>query len=252
MLAPQEQTKRPMRLAAAVLLLFSAVLAHAGAKTPKIVFLAGEYEYHSKESLPPFARELSARFKADTVVLERPEDPKQQTIPGLEALADADLLVVFVRRMTLPEDELARIKAYVASGRPVIGLRTASHAFENWKDFDREVWGGNYAGHHGNKLKTTVSVAGGAERHPILKGVAGFVSDGSLYRNTPLRPHATVLLRGKVEGQPEEPVAWTHDLEGRKIIYTSLGHPNDFKEESFQKLLHNAIGWALGKPLEKR
>jgi type 1 glutamine amidotransferase len=132
-----------------------------------------------------------------------------------------------------------------------MGLRTASHAFENWKTFDKEVWGGNYQNHHGNKLKTAVTVEAAAD-HPILRGVAGFISDGSLYKNTPLQPKTTVLLRGKAEGHPAEPVAWTHDLDGRRIFYTSLGHPNDFKEEAFRKLLLNAIEWSLGKPLEKR
>lgn len=242
-----------MRLFAAIVLLISAVYAPLNAKTPKIVFLAGEYEYSSKESLPPFAREIADKFDVNTVVLERPADPKQQTIPGLEALADADLVIVFVRRMTLPEAELEQIKAYVKSGRPIIGLRTASHAFENWKEFDREVWGGNYGNHHGNKLKTTVSVLPEAASHSLTKGVTGFVSEGSLYRNTPLQPKARPLLQGRVEGFPPEPVAWTHEREGGgRTFYTSLGHPDDFKEASFRRLFSNAIEWALGAPLEPR
>lgn len=241
-----------MRIFATLFLLVLGLALPLQARPPKIVFLAGEYEYASKETLPPFAQELARQFEVQTVVLERPSDPKQQTIPGLQALKDADLLVVFVRRMTLPESELAQIREYVESGRPIVGLRTASHSFENWKTFDKEVWGGNYQNHHGNKLKTTVTLEAAAAEHPILRGVTGFVSDGSLYKNTPLQPRAKVLLRGKVDGHPAEPVAWTHDLEGRRIFYTSLGHPNDFKEESFRRLLLNGIEWSLGGPLQKR
>ena len=219
------------------------------AEKPKIVFLAGEYEYHSKETLPPFAADLQKNFAVETIVLQRPEDPKLETIPGLEALGSADLVIFFIRRMTLPEEELNHIRKYVNSGKPIIGLRTASHSFQNWKEFDHDVLGGNYQGHHG-KLKTAVSIIPDAKSHPLLKGFSPLVSDGSLYRNTPLQPGAKPLLLGTVEGHPREPIAWTHQYKNARVFYTSLGHPNDFKEESFKRLLLNAIEWALNQPLK--
>jgi type 1 glutamine amidotransferase len=219
------------------------------AEKPKIVFLAGEYEYHSRESLPAFAAELQKKFDVETVVLQRPDDPKQESIPGLEALESADLAIIFIRRMTLPEGELNRIRKYVNSGQPIIGLRTASHAFQNWKEFDRDVLGGNYGNHYGSKLKTAVTIVPEAKNHPLLKNFFPFVSDGSLYRNTPLQNGAKPILLGKIEGQPPEPIAWTHQHKSARVFYTSLGHPNDFKEESFRTLLRNAIEWSLGQPL---
>jgi type 1 glutamine amidotransferase len=239
-----------MRIALLALLALLAEI--SAAELPRIVFIAGEYEYHSKETLPPFASALAKRYAVKTVMLERPNDPKEQTIPGLEAIEQADLLVLFVRRMTLPDEQLAQIKKYVESGRPVIGLRTASHAFENWKEFDKEVLGGNYHNHYGNKLKTSVSVVADKREHSLLKGVNEFVSEGSLYKNAPLQSGTMPILRGKVEGFPEEPIAWTHSYKGARVFYTSLGHPNDFKEESFRNLLHNAIAWTLDQPLQKR
>src|SRR5688500_2656395 len=233
---------------AALLLTFIALQCWA-AERPKIVFICGEYEYSSKETLPVFAKELEKNFQVDTVFLERPTDPKVQTIPGLESLKDADLLVLFVRRMTLTESELAHIKNYLEAGNPLVALRTSSHAFENWKQFDKEVLGGNYSNHHGNKLKTSVSLIPYARNHPLLRGVTPFVSDGSLYKNTPLQPGAKPYIVGKVDGHPLEPVAWTHTFQNARIFYTSLGHPNDFKEESFQRLVQNGIEWALQKPL---
>ena len=221
------------------------------AELPTIVFIAGEFEYKSKETLPPFAAELSKNFAAKTVVLQRPDDPKVQTIPRLEALREADLIVLFVRRMTLPETELAAIRTSLDSGKPLVALRTSSHAFENWKEFDRDVLGGNYQGHHGNKLKTTITIPAEAQRDPLLNGVTGFLSEGSLYKNTPLRPGAKPFLTGTVQGHPPEPIAWTHHYKGARIFYTSLGHPNDFKEESFKRLVRNGIEWALQKPLQK-
>ena len=235
----------------ALLLTFFALQCWA-AERPKIVFIAGEYEYSSKESLPVFAKELEKNFQVETVFLERPDDPKTHSIPGLESLQSADLVVLYVRRMTLPETELEHIRNYVKAGKPLVALRTSSHAFENWKQFDKEVLGGNYGNHYGNKLKTTVSLIPTAKENPLLRGVTGFVSDGSLYKNTPLQPGAKPLLIGKVEGHPPEPVAWTHNYDGARVFYTSLGHPNDFKEESFQRLVRNGIEWALQKPLRPR
>ena len=233
------------------LLLALLALECGAAEKPRIVFIAGEYEYKSKESLPPFAKELAREFAVETVMLQRPDDEKVQSIPGLEALREADLAVLFVRRMTLPESELAEIRKYLEAGKPLVALRTSSHAFENWKEFDKEVLGGNYQGHHGNKLKTTVKVLDDAQRDPLLNGVKGFLSEGSLYKTTPLRMKAKTFLMGTVEGHPPEPVAWTHEYKGGRIFYTSLGHPNDFKEESFKRLLRNGIEWAVQKPLKK-
>jgi len=222
-----------------------------GAEKPRIVFIAGEYEYESRETLPAFASELGREFAVETVILKRPDNEKLQSIPGLEALREADLAVLFVRRMTLPESELAEIRKYLEAGKPLVALRTSSHAFENWKEFDKEVLGGNYKGHHGNRLKTTVTVMEDAQRDPLLNGVKGFVSEGSLYKNTPLQKEAKVFLIGKVEGHPPEPIAWTHEYKGGRIFYTSLGHPNDFTEESFKRLVRNGIEWALREPLQK-
>lgn len=223
-----------------------------GAERPRIVFIAGEYEYHSKETLPPFAAELEKEFDVATVVLQRPEDAKVQSIPGLEKLEDADLAVLFVRRMTLPENELAEIRKFLKAGKPLVALRTSSHAFENWKEFDQEVLGGNYQGHHGNKLKTTVSVVEEAKDDPLLRGVTGFVSDGSLYKTSPLRPGCKVLLMGQVEGHPAEAVAWTRENKDARVFYTSLGHPNDFREESFRRLVRSGIEWGLQKSLKRK
>ena len=102
------------------------------AEPPKIVFISGEYEYHSKETLSSYAQELERQFNVQTTLLARPEDETKHTIAGLDTLKDADLVVLFVRRMTLPEEDLAPIKKYLDAGKPLVALRTASHAFENW------------------------------------------------------------------------------------------------------------------------
>ena len=74
-------------------------------------------------------------------------------LPGIEAARTCDLLFVFVRRNTLPEDQLKIVQEYCEAGRPVVGIRTASHAFQNWLEFDKTVLGGNYRGHYGTGAK---------------------------------------------------------------------------------------------------
>ena len=184
--------------------------------------------------------------------------------PGLvEALRDADVLLVSLRRRALPKEQLDAVRAHLAAGRPLMGIRTASHGFspggedakrgDSWSTFDPEVLGGHYAGHHGNGPNTVVTRAPGAENDPLLKGVdlEKFVGHGSLYRVSPLVEGARPLLIGTIEGKPPEPVAWTHEYGARKarVFYTSLGHPDDFAEPAFRRLLLNAISVAVGRPL---
>ena len=222
------------------------VSAAESARRPTIVLISGEYEYKSAETLPVFKQYLETNYGFNCIYLER---AKGEDIPGLDALAKADLVILFVRRMTLPAGQLCRIKNYVESGKPLIGLRTASHSFENWKEFDHQVLGGNYHNHHSDKLVATVRIVPEAAEHPILKGVEReFVAGGSLYLNSPLPPSSTVLLMGSVTNQPSEPVAWTHDYKGARVFYTSLGHPKDFESPAFRRLLVNAIFWTLNRP----
>jgi rhodanese-related sulfurtransferase/type 1 glutamine amidotransferase len=211
-------------------------------RRPNVVFVSGEFEYESSKTLPTFIAELNRNYPLDCVYLER---EKGESIPGIEALKNADLAVVFIRRMTLPEEQLGYFKSHVESGKPLIGIRTSSHAFENWKSFDADVLGGNYHNHHGNKLETSVSIKDSQATHSILSGLAPFVSDGSLYKNAPIQEDTQILLEGTATGHPAEPVAWTRTSNNRRVFYTSLGHPNDFKESAFKSLLINSIYWAL-------
>jgi type 1 glutamine amidotransferase len=94
-----------------------------------------------------------------------------------------------------------------------------------------------------------VTLADGAEKHPILRGVQPMASSGSLYKNTPLASTATPLLLGSIPNQPAEPVAWTNQAGKSRVFYTSLGHLEDFQEPTFQRLLSNGILWALDKPV---
>ncbi|MBL9134709.1 MAG: ThuA domain-containing protein [Verrucomicrobiales bacterium] len=227
----------------------------------RIVLLIGEDEYHTWETLPEFARtELEPRGFDVRVVQQDPVN--KHRFPALtEALPGADLLLVSVRRRALPKDQLDLVRAHIAEGRPLVGIRTASHAFspaaeaanqgDRWPEFDEKVLGGHYQGHHGTGPVTVLKPAPGASADPILAGVGfeDFKSVASLYRNTPLREGARPLVIGTVPGKPEEPVAWSYlAVPGRaRVFYTSLGHPEDFKSAMFRRLLLNGMFWALGR-----
>jgi type 1 glutamine amidotransferase len=233
-------------------------------ESPHVVFMIGEDEYHTWETLPEFAeRDLKPRGYRVTIVNQDAAD--KNNFPGLvDALGTADLLVVSVRRRTPPSEQLDAVRAHLAAGKPLVGIRTACHAFalrpadpaataahSTWQDFDPEVLGGHYTNHHVDGPATTVTVAPGGETHPILEGisVARLIGTGSLYKVSPLERATTPLLMGAIPGQPAEPVAWTH-LYGPKrarVFYTSLGHPDDFKNAEFRRLLGNGIAWAMGK-----
>ena len=233
-------------------------------RRPNVVFLIGEDEYQTWETLPQFAQsELVWRGMRVSMVQESDKDKNR--FPGLvEALRGGDLLLVSVRRRGLPKEELDAIRAFLVAGKPLVGIRTASHAFaprgkndENpgawWPEFDPEVLGGHYTGHHGDGPKAAITIAAGAEKHPVLTGIdpTRLIGNGSLYKVSPLTGDATPLLLGAISGQPPEPVAWTHFYGPKKtrVFYTSLGHPADFDNAVFRHLLLNGILWGLDRPI---
>ena len=230
-----------------------------------VVFMLGEREYKTKETLPPFAKANllpASGFRCTFVYAAADTGPGRNDFPGLEALKGADLLFVSVRRRAPSAEHMALIRAHLDAGKPLVGIRTTSHAFDtkgkapkghaDWRKFDPEVLGGNYHGHYGGGVKTTVTAAEGAKGHPILAGVSlPFSSGGSLYKSGPLAKTARCLLTGTIPNQKPEPVAWTHTCKKARIFYTSLGYVDDFKDPNFVRMLTNAVHWALDKKAPK-
>jgi len=232
-------------------------------RRPRVVFLIGEDEYKTWETLPAYAKAELEWRGLDVAVIQQDATNKHR-FPGFsEAMRDADLLVVSVRRRALPKDQLGAVRAHLSAGKPLIGIRTACHAFapsaedaalgDAWATFDPDVLGGNYVGHHGNGPHTVVSKSAGAESNSLLRGVdiARLSGNGSLYRVSPLKEGTTPILIGTIEGKPPEPIAWlnTYGEKKARIFYTSLGHPDDFAEPDFRRLLLNAILQSVGRPL---
>lgn len=224
---------------------------------PRLAMLIGEREYQTHRTLPKFAIEHLGRDYQVDIIHASQTDPN--TFPGIERVAKADALLLSVRRRTPPATELDVVRQFVAAGKPVLGIRTASHAFclrnkpapkglSDWPQLDAEVFGGNYSNHYGNDKTATVEWIAEASKHPVLAGIDTdrFASGGSLYVVSPLADGATPLATGKIDGKPAEPVAWTFSrTDGGKSFYTSLGHIEDFKQPAFQRLLKQAIDWSV-------
>ncbi|MDR0541866.1 MAG: isochorismatase family protein [Dysgonamonadaceae bacterium] len=219
-------------------------------------------------------KDADPKVKAEYAAYGMPIDTDGKTFPptrhnleNLQILQDANLAIFFIRRRALEPEKMQAIKNFVAT-HPAIGIRTASHAFDakgnvprsgggivaakesasdllaQWPEFDEQVWGGNYQGHYGHlKTGTDFSIVPGMENHPLLKGVKPFTTLNWLYQNRPLRSgKAVVLMLGSNPGVPLEPVAW---INNNRTIYTSLGHWDDWKQESFRNLMFNAVDYLL-------
>ncbi|HET6882159.1 MAG TPA: ThuA domain-containing protein [Pirellulales bacterium] len=226
-------------------------------RRPNLALLVAEDEYKTEESLPKFAAQYLGRDYRVSFIFG--SDTNRDDIPGIEALDQADALLVSVRRRPLPAAQLDHVRRFVAAGKPVVGIRTASHAFApskgsslgdglaQWADFDQQVFGGNYVNHHANDLQPRVTIAPGSEHHAVLADIAlkQYVSPGSLYKVSPLLPGTQPLLMGTVPGFPSEPVAWTRvRADGGRSFYTSLGHVGDFSQPAFCQILFKGINWA--------
>ena len=231
------------------------------AKKPRIVFLitkdTNNYEAHN--TVPRFAETLTKEHGYEVIVLLGKGDHGSYSYPSLEALSEADLLVVFARRIALPHEQMNATKTYLSKGKPLIGIRTANHAFsvsgkvedgfEDWPAFVADFLGCQNRGYGPDELGFDVTLVPEAASHPIVKGlqIKQWHSKGGIYKVAPLLDkEATVLLMGKVNDSVE-PIAWTRNAGKSRVFYISIGYPDDFQTPHFITLLTNGIKWAMDK-----
>ncbi len=233
-----------------------AAFRHATDTRPRLAVIVSEVEYETLKTLPEFAaRHLGHGFHVQFFFGSEAEP---NDIPGMEQLKNCDLALISARRRLLKPEDLQHVRDFVAAGKPVLGIRTASHAWclrdreppagrAAWPEWDKQVFGGNYNNHYAVDLKTVMKPVAGSAKHPILTGISpeSFVAGGSLYQTAPLADGGEVLINGEIEGKPIEPAAWTFTrADGGRSFYTSLGHVGDFENPTFNRLLVNALYWA--------
>ena len=258
-------------------------------KGKHIVLVTGDEEYRSEESMPQLAKILAERhgFKCTVLFAINPKtgeiDPMTlDNIPGLEALEKADLMVLFTRFRELPDDQMKRILDYVNSGRPIVALRTATHAFAykkhldspyakyDWHNkefqggFGRQILGETWVNHHGhhNKESTRGVIAPGMKDCPIVRGCEDVWGPSDVYGITKLTGDSQPVVMGQcLKGmdpkdppntdKAQMPIAWIKSFTGTsgkpsRIFTTTMGHAWDLKNEGFRRLLVNACYWGLG------
>ena len=217
---------------------------------PHIVFVTGDEEYRSEESMPMLARILKRDYGFEVSVCyalngEGFIDPNVlDNIEGLEQLEDADMMVLFTRFRALPDSQAHYILKFAESGKPMVGFRTTTHAFLYKDDPEREhlnndwptrIFGQQWITHHGhfddgNAPLTRVEIAEDMQSHPILRGVTGFDAFSWLYHvdggEWELHGNSKVLLSGtalqsnhanagRLDQYPlTNPVAWTKTYTG--------------------------------------
>jgi hypothetical protein len=258
-----------------------------------IVLVSGDEEYRSEEALPQLAKILSTHhgFKCTVLFAIDPKsgvvNPNQKdNIPGLEALATADLMIIFTRFRDLPDDQMKHIVDYVESGRPIIGIRTATHAFDiprgktysqyGWTNrqwdggFGRQVLGETWINHHGQhgKQSTRGIVAEGMDDHPIARGI----DDGDIWGPTdvygvklPLPADSKPVIMGQVltgmnvddkpvegkQNNPMMPIAWVKTYTGKsgkpaRVFTSTIGASQDLESDGVRRMFVNACYWTLG------
>ena len=236
------------------------------------MFVTGDDEYRSEITMPMIAAILEKTHGMRTsVAISKPIPQTKTNIEGLEALETADLMVMFTRFRALPDDQLARVMKYVDAGKPVVGLRTSTHAFLYPEGsphvalndgFGRDVFGQKWITHHGNKSSTPghgprreCGASDPARRHPVpgaLVAVPRRTAERAGDDPARGRQRSTRSRReGRDKYPPHQPVAWTREHKGARVFFTTLGHPEDFSQESMRRLVVNGILWALGKDVPK-
>ena len=255
-----------------------------------IVFIAAEESYRSELSMPLMARILSRQgFKCTVLFAIDPDtgtiDPRvKDNLPGLETLATADLMVAFLRWRQLPDDQMKHFVEYTESGKPILGIRNATHPFRYAKEgnespyarFDsgsqdppggwgRSVLGETWVSHYGANLteSTRCDAVPQEVNHPVFRGVnrSFWLPDDVYGISESLEGECRPLLLGQplsnwlptgepVVDKPAIPIAWTRYYEtasGKKsrVFTSTMGHGDAFKVEDFRRLLANACFWCL-------
>ena len=259
-------------------------------KGKTIVLVAGDEEYRTEESMPMLAKILAKTHGFNCVVLFSTDekegyiDPNnQKNIRGTELLDNAQLMIIGTRFRQLPEAQLAPFARFLDAGKPVIGFRTATHAFSGnaktgdfkWADFGLKILGEKWVNHHGaHKKEGTRSVIEAAHsKNDVLHGVGEIFATTDVYGIKNLdQSAATILLRGQVtesldpkskaltgtKNQPMMPLAWLHEYtapngstKGRSFC-TTLGASVDFSDENLRRLIVNAAHHLLGASVPEK
>ncbi len=263
---------------------------YRGTKGPgfgkNIVLIATDHEYRSEESLPQLAKILSKRYGFNCTVIFGLDDngnifPGSSDLKGLEILDKADLMILFTRFSHFDGEELQHIDDYIHRGKPIVALRTSTHAFagikdpkwehynwnykgekSEWKDgFGERILGETWVSHYGKNhaQSSRVIIEENQKNNPIFTGVKDMWVQSGGYT---AYPDGDVLARGQVlngmtiDSKPDPtkellPVAWTRNYKlengaSGRVFATTHGASQDLLNDGFRRMLINAAFWTMG------
>jgi type 1 glutamine amidotransferase len=213
----------------------------ASAKPLRVALVSGAETYKSDEAFAGLAAYLEREHGMKCDVLKFSADGS--SLEGIDKLLQADTAVFHVRRKTLRPDHLVLLKKFFASGKGFVALRSTSHGWENWKQFDQEVLGMTYGGPGGNNLGNAVRLH--FKPHPIWEGTQGLDTKKDLYRLTNPQADIDVILEGETKNG-RVPVAWTRPHHQSRLVYIALFYEID--QPPFRRAIANALRWVTTPP----
>ncbi len=259
-------------------------------KGKNIVLISGDEEYRSEEALPMMAKILAQHHGFTCTVLFAIDSAKGtiepdtvNNIPGLHLLKNADLVIMSLRFRELPDRQMKFIDQYLQAGKPIVALRTSTHAFrykinktskyakygidskiKGWeKGFGKTVLGETWVSHHGHHgVEGTRAITNGVmESHPILRGVQDVWGLSDVYTVGDLGNGTQVLQYGiSIKGLTASslpiydksvmPVAWIRNYKAEsgktcRIFATTMGASVDLNSAGLRRLIVNASYWAI-------
>lgn len=255
-----------------------------------VVLLTGDEEYRSEEALVQLGRILAFHhgFRATVLFAVDPKDGTinpdvNDSLPGAEHLDSADAIVMGLRFRRYPDDIMKHFEGAYLAGKPIVGIRTSTHAFrypkkskskyvhysdrsKEWPGgFGRQVLGETWVSHLGtNHKEATLSIVEPtAKDHPVVNGVDSIFAPSGAYVADPMEP-STILMRGQVldgmtpdaplesggKNDPLQPVAWVREHENKagttnRVLCTTMGAATDLLDENMRRLLVNGVYWGL-------
>ena len=251
-------------------------------KGKTIVLVSGDEEYRTEECMPMLAKILSQKHGFECKVLFAWDnegkyiDPNnQQGVKGWNHLKDADLMLIGTRFRRPSSEEAKHITNFLNAGKPIIGIRTSTHAFNgngsfgekiSYGQFGPLVMGEGWVNHHGrHKVEGARGIVEAKNAaHPILKGVTDVFGPSDVYGIRRLTEKDTILMRGAVtatlepdssfvdsKNDPMQPLAWLHPYtapngKGGTTFCTTMGASVDLVSEDLRRMIVNAAYFLTG------
>jgi len=253
----------------------------SSANGKKIVMLSGDEEYRSEEGLPQMAKILSQRHGFNCTVLFSQDadgaiNPNNSTnVPGMNLLGSADLVINQFRFRELPDADMKHFVDYLNAGKPMMVVRTATHAFNYTRNkqspyagFSWDAKGGGFGGmvvgetwtyHHGDHGKESARglVDGINRKNPILNSVNDVWGPTDVYGVNPDFPKAaTILLWGQTltgmnptdgpnVNKAIMPLVWLTEYRSpaektARILCSTMGAATDLESADLRRMFVNA------------